>query len=459
MDGIIIPYDVFRVDNPDSGVSNSEFGAYQLPDGEVRILTKNFGQSQISLESKEKADVFLRDIKSQLGGQLVELNPQNYPVVLTSIISFEPYRVEASKPQLRVEKEKPSNTQIQNSKIIEQDSIRSKDRVITKDSNNNRPDQFQNNLSSAQSQQSNNDFDGPVLFKPPTISTFPSELRYKALSKSDLEEIRNAEMSIAPERSWRKQISRAMSGSGDLDDQEAFLDAISLTPGLGEILDLARIPILAIKDPSRITAGKVAMAFLPFGMGHVRIVQGALRKIKRSRTGKKTSPKATRKRTPKKQSKKLENSTAYKTLKKRTGIRIQQIKKSGGSWYQKWLTGKDFEYVAKLKKPFVQSDGKIIDTVQIDDFIPAANKKVTIIEAKFMGKYTEIPESGHFKFAEDKVSHLKRLFQYYTENKDIVSHIEITASRDEAGQIYAEIIARIPELEDYIGTVITFGRP
>lgn len=458
MDGITIPYDVFRVDNPDSRINNSEFCAYQLPDGEVGILTKNFGQSYISFESKEKADIFLREIKGQAGGELVELNPQEYPVNLTSFVSFEDRRVEVSKPQDRVKKEETSDTQIQHSKSIEQDSIRSKDRAITKDSNNNRPGQFQDDLSGAQSQQSNNEFDGPVPFEPPTISTLPSELRYKILSKSDLEEIRNAEM-LSPERSWRKQISRALQGSKDPDDEEAFVDALSLAPGLGEILDIAQIPILAIKDPSRITAGRVAMALLPFGMGHVRIVRGALRKTKRNRTGKKTSPKAARKRRLKKQLKELENSTAYKTLKKRTDIQVHPIKKSRGSWFQKWLTGKDFEYVVKLKKPFVRPDGEISNTVQIDDFILAANKKVTIIEAKFMGKYTEISESGHFKFWEEKVDHLKRLVQYYTENKDIVSHIEITASRDEAAQIYAEIIARAPELENYIGTVFTFGLP
>lgn len=161
MDGITIPYDVFRVDNPDSRVSDSEFIAYQLPDGEsggeVRVLTKNFGQPEISFASREKADVFLRGIKSQAGGQVVELNPQDYPAVLTSSISFDPYRVEGSKPQHRVEKEKPSDTQIQHSKSIEPVPISSEDRAITKDSNNNRPEQLQNNHYSGQSQPSNHE--------------------------------------------------------------------------------------------------------------------------------------------------------------------------------------------------------------------------------------------------------------------------------------------------------------
>jgi hypothetical protein len=147
MEGTIIPYDVFRIDKATPGVTDSEFGAYQLPNGDVRVLTNNFGQSQISFESKEQADVFLSGEKSKANGQIVQLNPEDYPKTLTSSIHFEDVNVEAtSTPQHRVEKENPAGTQDQNDKNIEPDQINGVDRAKTNDANNNLPENLRGNL-------------------------------------------------------------------------------------------------------------------------------------------------------------------------------------------------------------------------------------------------------------------------------------------------------------------------
>jgi hypothetical protein len=143
MDSVIYPYDVFRIDKPNA--SAPEFGAYQLPTGEVRVLTNNFGQSEITFGSKEQADIFLAGLPGKLGGQVVELNPQDYPRTLTSSVSFDDQNVHAPVPQQRAEQTKPADTQSQDSKNVERDAVRPEDRAVTKDANNNLPETVQKN--------------------------------------------------------------------------------------------------------------------------------------------------------------------------------------------------------------------------------------------------------------------------------------------------------------------------
>jgi hypothetical protein len=146
----------------------------------------------------------------------------------------------------------------------------------------------------------------------------------------------------------------------------------------------------------------------------------------------------------------VEKVAAYKKLAKEGKLWTKPVSESQGSWFQKWVAKKDYEYVGELKNR---------KTVQIDDLATATDGKLVLIEVKFMKKTTAIGDSGHVRFADEKVEHLERLLQFYKENRDTVSHIEITVSREEAAQIYADIVVASPHLEEYMGTIIRFGMP
>jgi hypothetical protein len=146
----------------------------------------------------------------------------------------------------------------------------------------------------------------------------------------------------------------------------------------------------------------------------------------------------------------VEKTAAYLKLAKVGKLTKKPVTNSQGSWFQKWLSKKNYEYVGQLK------NGK---TVQIDDLAQAADGKLVLIEAKFMKPATELAESGHVKFGAEKVEHIGRLVKFFKENRETVSHIEITVSREEAAMIYAELISQSPSLAQYVGTIIRFGMP
>jgi hypothetical protein len=145
MGGVIYPYEVFKVDKPNPSVTDPEFGAYQLPNGEVRVLTNNYGQNQIPFTTREQADIFLAGLADKLGGQIVELNPHDYPKELNPSVSFEDRKVEVPRPQHRAEKTQSADTQPETIKPAEAKPTKPEDRAATKEADNNRPQSLEEN--------------------------------------------------------------------------------------------------------------------------------------------------------------------------------------------------------------------------------------------------------------------------------------------------------------------------
>lgn len=143
MSDALFPYDVFKVDTPNS--NDPELGAYQLPNGEVRVLTNNLGQSEIHFESKNKADAFLSEIKGRIKGEIVGLNPQDYGKILTSDISFEEKSIEVSTSQSRAEKTQSTTETSTPNEKVGQNETKQQDRLETKSSDNNRPENLGEN--------------------------------------------------------------------------------------------------------------------------------------------------------------------------------------------------------------------------------------------------------------------------------------------------------------------------
>ena len=144
MEEPVYPYDVFRVDKPDQASTDPELGAYLLPSGEVRVLTNNFGESQILFESREKADAFLREMKGENPSRIVQLNPEDYPRMLTSAMSFEEAHVQATTPQHRVEKDKSASRQGKGERDEDKESTQT-ERSKARDPDNNRQEKLQEN--------------------------------------------------------------------------------------------------------------------------------------------------------------------------------------------------------------------------------------------------------------------------------------------------------------------------
>jgi hypothetical protein len=102
------------------------------------------------------------------------------------------------------------------------------------------------------------------------------------------------------EDDWRKQIGRATSGYGSEEDKAAFLDFISIAPGLGDIIDIGRIPGEIIKDPTNVSIAGIILAALPVTRGQVKLagmmIEPLLRKGKKGSKGKKKGTDALRRR-------------------------------------------------------------------------------------------------------------------------------------------------------------------
>ena len=162
--------------------------------------------------------------------------------------------------QDRVEQEYPTDERLQTDGGDDPNQIAQPSRANTADSNNHRPEQVYN-----QSHRSD-------LSKPPSFKALPSGWQPPPLSQFDLEEINDAKIALTPDPVWRDQISRAMNGSSDPADKDAFMDAYSLVPVYGDVVDIVRLVTTAVKDPSKISGGMVAAAVLPYTLGQIRVI-------------------------------------------------------------------------------------------------------------------------------------------------------------------------------------------